>query len=65
MDGPWMAKIHSSQKLTEADTDWLMALKRTAELLNRDRRCLMIRLADHSGAVASWLQSTASDHFSE
>ncbi len=31
MDGPWMAQIYSSQKLTEADTEWLAALKRAAE----------------------------------
>jgi uncharacterized protein YndB with AHSA1/START domain len=31
MDGPWMAKIYPSKELTEADTEWLTALKRTAE----------------------------------
>jgi uncharacterized protein YndB with AHSA1/START domain len=31
MDGPWMAKIYPSKKLAEADTSWLMALKRAAE----------------------------------
>jgi uncharacterized protein YndB with AHSA1/START domain len=31
MDGPWMAKIYPSQKLAEADTEWLTALKRAAE----------------------------------
>lgn len=31
MDGPWMAKMYSSEKLTEADTEWLSALKETAE----------------------------------
>lgn len=31
MDGLWIAKIYPSQKLTEADTEWLAALKREAE----------------------------------
>lgn len=31
MDGPWMAMIYPPRKLTEADTYWLMALKRAAE----------------------------------
>jgi hypothetical protein len=31
MDGPWMAKIYPSEKLTEADNEWLLALKRAAE----------------------------------
>ncbi len=31
MDGPLMAQIYSSQKLTKADTEWLVALKRAAE----------------------------------
>ena len=31
MDGPWMAKIYPSQKLAEADTEWLAGLKRAAE----------------------------------
>jgi hypothetical protein len=31
MDGPWMAKIYPSRKLTEADRSWLAALKQAAE----------------------------------
>ena len=31
MDGPLMAKLYSSQKLGEAGSEWLLALKRTAE----------------------------------
>jgi uncharacterized membrane protein len=31
MDGPLMAKLYSSQKLTEAANEWLAALKQTAE----------------------------------
>jgi hypothetical protein len=31
MDGPLMAKLYPSQKLTEAGNQWLVALKRTAE----------------------------------
>ena len=31
MDGPWMAKIFPPQKLTEADNEWLTAIKRAAE----------------------------------
>jgi uncharacterized protein YndB with AHSA1/START domain len=31
MDGPLMAQLYSSQKLTEAANEWLAALKRTAE----------------------------------
>ena len=31
MDGLWIAKIYPSQKLTEADTEWLAALKGEAE----------------------------------
>jgi len=31
MDGPLMAKMYSSAKLTEGDNDWLVALKRAAE----------------------------------
>ena len=31
MDGPLMAEIYSSEKLTEADNEWLVALKRAAE----------------------------------
>jgi len=31
MDGPLMAKLYSSQELGEAGSEWLLALKRTAE----------------------------------
>lgn len=31
MDGTLMAEIYSSKKLTETDTEWLVALKRAAE----------------------------------
>jgi uncharacterized protein YndB with AHSA1/START domain len=31
MDGPWMAKIYPSAKLTEAGRSWLVALKQAAE----------------------------------
>jgi uncharacterized protein YndB with AHSA1/START domain len=31
MDGPWMTKIYSSEELTEADRNWLAALKQVAE----------------------------------
>lgn len=31
MDGPWMAKMYSSQKLTAAGNEWLVALKQAAE----------------------------------
>ena len=34
MDGPWMAKIYPSEKLTEADRNWLAALKQAAENSN-------------------------------
>jgi hypothetical protein len=30
MDGPWMARIYPSAKLTEADESWLAALKQAA-----------------------------------
>jgi hypothetical protein len=30
IDGPLMAEIYSSEKLTEADNEWLVALKRAA-----------------------------------
>ena len=31
MDGPWMAKIYPSEELTEANRNWLAALKQAAE----------------------------------
>ena len=31
MDGPWMAKIYPSAKLTEAGRSWLVALKQAVE----------------------------------
>src|SRR5215469_10174979 len=31
MDGPWMARIDPSEKLTQADRSWLAALKKAAE----------------------------------
>jgi len=31
LDGPWIAKLYPSEKLAEADTEWLKALKRAAE----------------------------------
>jgi hypothetical protein len=38
MDGPWMAKIHPSEELTEADRSWLAALKKAAEADNKPKK---------------------------